>query len=421
MDVNISKVKSRDEMIHFLEGHSLERKEDLDQRKMRKGLLKSYLLETLGDSANSFHSGLFEVFKGRQANLELIDDDLYTVFDNDKNRYVGFLEKFMNGRFLAYYTTELSRDSDPWVKNLVLSTPYLDHVWLSGWTFNVLWEEVKALTAPHRYVQIVFEHESIFEIDNEEPEEEGEEAQEEPEGEEGIPEDSDETQIPERRKSRFVLVDKKYVIEQKLTQFQNLYPPLHSITRLLFPSPVSAGGHDFWYNGKVTNRSESFRDHRSHLTYVLQIYGNLVQKTEDISWCSIEEVSSYSGGVFHNLVGSPLTIKFSEPLSQTTFDFFIKSTFTRRKNRFRLWGNPLRLGPRKVHVYGVDKHLWQPIFLEITDRHMSAIVPKGTCGNTVHRIVTNIQRFLDPAARAYLGEEDYNTVVKEASRSVVYG
>ncbi|GER94829.1 hypothetical protein A45J_2716 [hot springs metagenome] len=102
---------------------------------------------------------------------------------------------------------------------------------------------------------------------------------------------------------------------------------------------------------------------------------------------------------FGELVGAPLIIEFKDPLNEETFNHFIDSTFGRVKNRFGLWGNPIRLGPKKIHVYGVDKHLWQPIFLEITDKHLIAIIPKGTYGNTVHRLVSNIQTYLDPAAK----------------------
>ena len=112
-------------------------------------------------------------------------------------------------------------------------------------------------------------------------------------------------------------------------------------------------------------------------------------------------------GQFQKLIGAPVSIIFNESLSKETFDYWIKSTFGRVNNRFRLWGNPIILGPKKVHVYGVDKHLWKPIFLELTDKHLIAIVPKGTCGNTIHRLICNIQRYIDPAAKVYIGDMEY--------------
>jgi len=125
-------------------------------------------------------------------------------------------------------------------------------------------------------------------------------------------------------------------------------------------------------------------------------------------------------GQFQKLIGSPVTIRFGEPLSKETFDYWIKSIFGCINNRFGLWGNPIRLGPQKVHVYGVDKHLWKPIFLEFTDKHLIAIVPKGACGNTIHRLICNIQRYIDPAAKAYIGDIEYKIMVDQSSKGVKY-
>jgi hypothetical protein len=115
-----------------------------------------------------------------------------------------------------------------------------------------------------------------------------------------------------------------------------------------------------------------------------------------------------------------VVISFSERLPQEVFDHWILATFGRRLNRFRLWGHPIRLGPTKVHVYGVDRHLYQPLFLELTSTGCTAIVPNGTCGNTVHRLVTNIQRYLDPAASAFIGTKRYRDVVSESAQGIPY-
>ncbi|MCK4419840.1 hypothetical protein KAV79_08540, partial [Candidatus Aerophobetes bacterium] len=70
--------------------------------------------------------------------------------------------------------------------------------------------------------------------------------------------------------------------------------------------------------------------------------------------------------------------------------------------------------------YGVDRHLWKPIFLELTDKYLTAIVPKGTCGNTIHRLICNIQRYIDPAAKAYIGDMEYKIMVDQSSRGIKY-
>ncbi len=70
---------------------------------------------------------------------------------------------------------------------------------------------------------------------------------------------------------------------------------------------------------------------------------------------------------------------------------------------------------QKVHAYGVDRHVWQPIDLELTPAHVVALLPEGTCGNTIHRLITNIQRFLDPAVEAWIGDAPYDDFLKLAA------
>jgi hypothetical protein len=287
-------------------------------------------------------------------------------------------------------------------------------VWLSGLTFSVLWGLVTQLSRPHRFTRLVFTHESIFDIDSatSEPEEDEEELSE-------ASGDDDFEEVIERRATSFRLVDRIGVIQEKLGDLQRIYSPLYAISQLRFPSPVGRGGHDFYDNGRVTNRSESFRDHRNHLLFVVRIYEHLLKSTEEQAWYSIQE-SVGVPGQFRKIVGSPVVVRFQEPLSSSVFDYWIKATFERKRNRFRLWGHPIRLGPTKVHVYGVDRHLWQPLFLELTARGCTAIIPNGTCGNTVHRLVTNIQRYLDPGARAFIGDKPYREMVEESAQGVPY-
>ncbi|NIM15053.1 MAG: hypothetical protein GTO45_24080 [Candidatus Aminicenantes bacterium] len=412
-DLNISNeimpIKSREQMIRYMDGYSAERMEELDGRKIRRPLVKSYMLEHVGDSGNV--KSVTDILNSQGIVSTRIDNKLFKLQETktEDNEYMGFLE-ILSPRYFVIYTLHESQKSDRWVKNLVYNSPELDHVWLSGLTFNVLWERVVQLNRPNRYARILFQHESIYQIDND-PElwDEDEEEVEE-----------DYMEIVERRASKFSLVDKISVVQEKLNQLQEIYFPLYAISQLRFPSPVGRGGHDFYSDGKVTNRSGNFRDHRSHIIYIQRIYDELMKITEDKVWYSIQDQNIRIPRTFQKLIGSPLSIKFKEPLNQETFDYWVKSTFSRSRNKFRLWGNPIKLGPRKIHVYGVDRHLWQPIFLEITDKHLLAIIPKGTCGNTVHRLVTNIQSYIDPAADVYVGKTKYSDIAEMTSRGVKY-
>lgn len=412
---DIRAVRTRRDMIRFLDGYAFERKEELDERRLRGPLVKSYLVEILDNGHTRSSQGLIDLFARWEVQLKQIDDDLFLVRDN-QNGSVGFLER-LRPRIAALYSTMETKALDAWARRLVLRAPEIDHVWLSGLTFSVLWDLVVRLSHPDRFTRLVFTHESIYDIDVPPVE-----LSQEDEGEIEAPDtsqDEEVEEVTERRAANIRLVDRIRVIRDKLQKLQDIYAPLHAISQLRFPSLVGRGGHDFYDNGKVTNRSESFRDHRSHLLFVVRIYERLLGMTEEQAWYSVQTSASLPG-VFRKIVGAPVVIHFQEPLKPQVFDFWVQSTFGRQRNRFRLWGHPIRLGPTKVHVYGLDCHLWHPLFLELTARGCTAIIPSGTCGNTVHRLVTNVQRYLDPGAEVYIGDTPYRKIVEESSRTVEY-
>jgi len=414
----IMSIKSREQMIRFLDGYSADRVEELDERKTRAPLVKSYMLEHVGHSGNLKTAANILNYRGILS--DQIGDNLFKLQGNDKNNlFMGFLET-LTPRYFVFYSIHESQLIDRWIKKVVCDSPELDHVWLSGLTFNVLWNKIVQINRPQRYAKIIFQHDSIYQIDKETETQDEVEDDDDENTITNIGDEEDNLEIFERRISKFQLVDKISVVHDKLKRLQEIYFPLYAISQLRFPSPVGRGGHDFYDYGKVTNRSGNFRDHRSHIIYIHRIYDALMEMTEKKIWSSLEKETIQTPGAFQKLIGSPLSIKFKEPLNKETFDYWVKSTFGRTRNRFRLWGNPIRLGPKKVHIYGVDRHLWQPIFMEITDQHLTAIIPKGTCGNTVHRLVTNIQRFIDPAADVYIGDMKYNDMVGESSGGVKY-
>lgn len=107
-----------------------------------------------------------------------------------------------------------------------------------------------------------------------------------------------------------------------------------------------------------------------------------------------------------------MTFNFDPPLSVHVFENFVDTTFVKGNGPLRLQGNPIRVGAHKVQVYGVDLHLWQRVYLEITPSRMLVVLPAGTCGNTVHRLVTNIQRFLSPAVEVFVGDARYEDLIR---------
>lgn len=352
-------------MIRLFDGFSFERMEDIENHRLKRPVVKTHLLELSNHENNP--NPLAAISHAR-IELHQVEDDLFLLTDYLKGD-MGFIEK-IGTRVAAFYSIEKADELNRWVSGLVQKSAEIDHVWLSGLTFGVLWNVMSKLVPSSRYTRLGFRHESIYDINNETLPESNDEDEW---NDERIIENTDFEEITEQRAATFRLTDRIRVVQDRLTQLQQLYSPLYAINQLRFPSQVGRGGHDFYDNGRVTNRSDSFVDHRNHVCFIVDIYEHLLKLTENSAWYSVKEIlqttSEYSG-----MVGSPVVIKFQEPLSDSVFETWMESTFKNKHNKFRLWGHPIKLGPRKYHVYGVDCHLWQPIILEFTNKGCTAVL-----------------------------------------------
>ncbi|MFG3232497.1 hypothetical protein ACGFZG_12250 [Streptomyces antibioticus] len=359
--------------------------QQLEDKRLTAGLQKSYILETVDGGNPSARLSVEDLFSrsGLQA-TPLAQENTAFDISSDSGERVALVEQ-VDARYLTLYTLLPSNQSDRLVRSAVATNPFLDHLWLSSQSFMALWSNVLAGNSGRRYGKITFEHESIYEVSEE---------------------DAGEYLPDERRTSRFTMVDKLEVMAQKMDPLQQEYAPLASITQMRLPAQ-GRGGHDLYYDGKVTNRSGSFVDHRTTLHGVVAMYRSLTRSVERQLWTSVAAPNSLGG----TSVGSVAEIVFSKPLTEDLFRRWVMSMFNNRRNRFRLTGYAKWLNETKVHANAIDQHLWQPLVMEFTPARVVAVLPHGTCGNSVNRLVSNIQRFIDPKVTAYIGDREYGTLI----------
>ena len=398
------RLESREAYVDHLEGYTEPAVTELREGKLSRKLLKTYMLETARHDHDT--PRLDSLFPPR-VQLHRLDDTLYRVEDQThEGQVVGLLE-VLEERHPVLYTTLAAEDSNKWVRQVVDLNPWLDRLWLSSPILFELWNYVQRTTPAHRYVRLGFEHEAWYEATP------GLDAGDDGDMEEDEPPSDDSARgLTERRRSRVTLTERLGVLQEKLPQFLNLYDPMHSLVQLQIPSG-SRGGHLLYYDGHATNRSDSFVEHRQEIAKVLSLYRGVTEHSEDRLWLDTTEV----GDDAFTVKGAPVTIRFSQPLSEDTFARFVDLGLKRRTSRLRIGGYITWRGPTKVHVAAIDRHLWQPFLLEATGRQLTAVLPHGSCGSTVHRLVTNVQRWLDPNIEVWLGSELYETAVANSMRA----
>ncbi len=314
--------------------------------------------------------------------LEDLDDSLFRVRDNREHggQVVGLLE-LLKGRYPVFYTTMPAKHSDRWVREIVDGTPRLDRVWFSPQILSAIWEHARITNHPSRYVHLGFEHEAKFE-------ESGEDS--------------------EHRRYKAYLSDQIGILDQVWPNLKELYDPFHSLVFLQIPA--RNGSYSLNYNGKVTNHGNSFLEYRATVDWIAEFYNKITRKAEEILWFHTTPV----GDSGYQLNGAPLSVLFDKRLSEDEFTKFVAKGLKDRQSKLQIGGFIHPRGRTKIHMSAIDRHLWQPFNMEVTSRHIVALLPKETSGSFVHRLATNIQRYVVPKVQVWLGETSYEIVIQRA-------
>ncbi|MPZ48252.1 MAG: hypothetical protein GEU75_02885 [Dehalococcoidia bacterium] len=152
---------------------------------------------------------------------------------------------------------------------------------------------------------------------------------------------------------------------------------------------------DIKYDGKITARGTDFASHIGLTTTVYGVYERLVVAIEDEF--GLEAVSE---GGFLSLHGEPINVFFSRPVSN--LKSFCEGLCSAAPP-FRIWGVPTAVGNAFYRIHAVDLHVGCQVMLEVTKDFARVFLPAGSCGNTVLRLVTNLQHHYDALVQAQSG------------------
>ncbi len=408
-------IRSRENLYSYFDEYAAARKEELNKRSIKAGagLIKSYALET---NTSPEDGGLEYALETAGWRVHQIDTDLHRL-EGLRSEMVAFID-VLTPRHLALYTTSPSTIADATVLSAVRRSVELDHSWFSSPILNFIWRQMTP-TDTFRYATLRYESQPWFEMHVDYPHQE---VPLEDEDEEYVEVSGEGTSLDEdvdRRQTARV------EIRQRVRQLRNILPEedefgglMGNLSRMRVPASNEKGRYDYFHYGKMTNRGQEFRGFRAHLDEIIgRLYGGLTRRIEELASFQVERQAIGDENGRLQVRGALVTYAFHRPLAPEVFSRFIDSTFERGQGPFRLWGSPIRLSGPRVHVYALDLHLWQQLYLDLTPHKFVLILPKGTCGNTVHRLLANIQRYLTPAVDLYVGDVPYHRLVDEALRT----
>lgn len=142
------------------------------------------------------------------------------------------------------------------------------------------------------------------------------------------------------------------------------------------------------YRGRFVARGTSFEVHVGFVSKWIRQYAEDVRSIErrhTIGW-ETEQSGAYRSH------GETVMIKLGRPISD--IDLFASSLFSSR-DPFRLWAVPRSTGGDAIEAEVVDLHLGQQLRMDITRDWIRVYLPKDACGNTVFRLVSNLQHRYD--------------------------
>jgi len=409
-----AKPKDRFEVYRVFDGLADEGKSGLDSGRTSIPLVKTFLIEHVShDRGGNQVKPLADLWNCLGATPQSIDDTFYAVSGvvtdpetrKQTTRTTGYVEQY-DERFFAYYTVEDSLSARKRVHNWVTRSAELDRTWFSSPLLKSIWDHHISTIGDHRFTELDFRHEGKFEtIEQDDDESEGPQ----PSDDLSAPDDDDSPSAvvaPERRKISSKMSDHVGRLRNSLSDLRESYSPFHALYRLRIPSQTGRGGHDINQEGQLTNRSESFLDHRNHARFLWRLYRQVLQDTEASAWGDVGPGDAKRPVGWQ---GVPLIVNFADPLPEATFHKWVEQAL-RKGNSFHLWGEPIWRGPTRVHIYGADRHLWQPLNLELTESRLVAILPRGTCGNTFHRLIANVQQYVAPKIEAWIGARRFDSL-----------
>ena len=155
--------------------------------------------------------------------------------------------------------------------------------------------------------------------------------------------------------------------------------------------------------GKKYNENEKIVDSVNYWGKILtkggdniDVHLDILEKIINLYKEKIKEIESYRlDNIFNhkeNSKGRPLIINFPKPINNLRY--FLDKIFS-AKQPFKLWGIINEVEKKYFIVNAVDLHNRDEINLEITENWIRCYLPYGACGNTIERLVCNLQRYLN--------------------------
>ncbi len=137
----------------------------------------------------------------------------------------------------------------------------------------------------------------------------------------------------------------------------------------------------------------------------LQVVSTLLHEYKSLI-LAIEEFARIRPGISEHgktLLGEPLVLEFPKPLRN--FETFVKELVSCREP-LKTWGIVEDVGKQQVQIEGVDLHTGSRLRFDLAPHFMRVYLAPKACGNTVARLLRNLQGHVDSSIQIKIPEPE---------------
>lgn len=279
---------------------------------------------------------------------ELVGDELWSLGGDSVLAFVDTL----NCRFWQVHSTSSARSVTRLLKRMTTRFTQLDSAWLPS-------HQLQELEGEHLWIKSTFNGDTLLGPD-----------------------------APERRwRARFEGAAPDDLLELLAGSRYARANALAGVGSIVEEPGVGRAHVVADFRGSFVFGAGDFEVAASVLWNVVRRYESFVRSLEDRHQLNVEPQEQ--GGL--RLAGDVALIEFTERLDPQVL---LTGLFT-AKEPFRLWAVPKQVGEEEWEANAVDLHVGQPLRLEISPHRIRLLLDEDTCGNTLARMLTNLQHHLD--------------------------
>ena len=373
-----------------------------------QNLPKSYLVEFhpksnghtdhVWDTEDVFKT-LLAVGPSYGVHVQRTSDDslLYLAHSEQLGKFSAeFIVDCLNPRFLTFHTLSKVQSTDRFIRHRL--TQYQPE-------FDLFWFPVSLLESVEKREQVTG-WEASFDplldaIVNSEISEEDvvNEDEQSAQFEDELVDDSEiiESELPSgilRHTRLHIVIQRPNALKayQQLKYQYKIFPdvPLSSVIAERYDNELDTSARALIKSdGKITGRGTDFSAYLQIVNGTLDSYAHVINTLESKYWLGLSPVRS-DESVSLRLEGEPFCITFD---SEIDVESLIVAMFNCERP-FKLMGEPEKLADNNYVIDAIDLHIGQPLAIDISPNMIRLYLYRGTCGNTIVRILRSLQHYI---------------------------